>query len=86
MSQINSAECEAAGLDEKEVKRIAAGISRYAKQAREFGIGVFGGSGRGTLTFRDGGEGKLILTYLDGYFDGGDGAERRDECGLLRGE
>lgn len=86
MSQINSAECEAAGVDEKEVKRIAAGISRYAKQAQKLGIGLFGGSGTGTLRFDDGAEEKLILAYLDGFFDGGDGAEARDECGLLRGE
>jgi len=51
---VNLEECEAAGLDPKEVKRIAKGLSRYANQAKELGLTVFGGSS-GQLHFDDNG-------------------------------
>jgi hypothetical protein len=42
---VNREECEAAGLDAKEVERIAKGLSRYAKQADALGMEIFGGTG-----------------------------------------
>jgi len=75
-------ECEAAGLDRKEVRRIAAGLSRYGKQARELGLTVFG-CGTGDIRTNDG---CLIVASIDGDFDGGDGTTRTDAYGLLRGE
>lgn len=86
MASANEDECRAAGLDPKEVDRIAKGISRYAKQAQKLGIQVFGGGTGGQLRFNDGGKGDLIIASLDGSFDGGDGANVPDENGLLRGE
>jgi hypothetical protein len=83
---IHEQECKAAGVDIEDVKRIAKGISRYAKEAKKLGICVFGGSGDGTLRFDDGGNGSLILADLDGDFDGGDGAAEEDDDGLLRSE
>ena len=86
MASINENECEAAGLNPSDVKRIAQGLSRYAKEAQKLGIQVFGGSGSGDLRFDDGGNGKLILADLDGDFDGGDGAAGESDDGLIRGE
>lgn len=89
MSDIMQAECESAGLDVVEVKKIADGLSRYAKKARALDLEVFGGSGLGSLRFRDQ-DGlaarQLIIAYLDGDFDGGDGGTLCDDEGLLRGE
>lgn len=56
MARVNEKECEAAGLNPLDVKRIAQGLSRYAKEAQKLGIQVFGGSGCGDLRF-DGGDG-----------------------------
>lgn len=86
MAYENAAECEAAGLDPAQVRRIAKGLSRYAKEAQSLGMQVFGGTGSGTLRFDDGGNGRLIVGTLDGNFDGGDGAESTDSDGLQRGE
>lgn len=86
MTRINESECEAAGLDPKEVKRIASGLSRYAKQAEKLGICIFGGSGAGSLMVNDGEPGRLVVADIDGDFDGGNGACQEDENGLLRGE
>lgn len=87
MSYENYEECLAAGLDPKQVRRIAKGLSRYAKDAKALGMEVFGGSGFGQLRFNDGSsEGKLIVADLDGLFDGGDGASRPKGDGLMRGE
>ena len=83
---VNAAECEAAGLDAAKVRQIAKGLSHYAKEARLLNLQVFGGSGTGTLRYDDGGDGELIIAYLDGSFDGGDGAVREDNEGLHRGE
>lgn len=47
--EVNARECEAAGLDPKEVRRIAAGLSRYAREAAALGLEIFGGSGTGDL-------------------------------------
>jgi len=83
---INEDECRAAGLDPKEVERIAKGLSRYAKQAHKLGLTVFGGSGTGTLRADDGGNGALVVAVLDGHIDGGDGGTNFDSNGLERGE
>lgn len=83
----NIDECNAANIDPKEVDRIAKGLSRYGKQARELGLTVFGGSGNGTLRVSDdSGLGQLVVAQLDGNFDGGDGSETDSDDGLLRGE
>lgn len=82
---VNKAECAAAGLDLKEVGKIAAGLSRYARAAQRLGLTIFGG-GFGTLRFDDGSGKALIVAILDGDFDGGDGAMCEDANGLLRGE
>lgn len=86
MTRVNEKECEAAGVDPLEVKRIAQGLSRYAKAAQKLGIQVFGGSTGGDLRYNDGGEGKLILAELDGDFDGGDGSACESSDGLIRSE
>ena len=88
---INENECIAAGVDPREVARIARGISRYAQQAEALGISIFGGSTGGTLRFNDDSDGvntrHLILATIEGgYFDGGDGSAFLDSKGLLRGE
>jgi flagellin-like hook-associated protein FlgL len=83
---VNVDECIAAGLDPKEINRIAAGITRYALQAQALGVQVFGGTGTGSLRFDDSRPGRLILAELDGDFDGGDGGERPSSDGLRRGE
>ncbi|QYC52569.1 hypothetical protein [Salmonella phage SSBI34] len=84
----NVDECEAAGLDPKEVERIAKGLSRYGRQAAALGIQIFGGgSYSGSLRFVQHGEqGALVIADLDGMFEGGDGATFPDKDGLLRGE
>lgn len=61
---VNDAECEAAGLDPEEVKRIATGLSRYAKKAEALGLQIFGGTGTGSLRFDDGGPGKLVVAEI----------------------
>lgn len=86
MAHENTAECKAAGLDPAQVRRIAKGLSRYAKEAQALGLTVFGGSGLGSLRVDDGGDGQLIVAYLDGWIDGGAGDSRHDAAGLLRGE
>ena len=83
---INEDECEAAGVDPKKVASIARRIERAALEAYELGICIFGGSGNGSLRFDDHYGRPLILVHMEGCFDGGDGAEREDETGLLRGE
>ncbi len=77
-------ECLHAELDEKEVARVARNLSKWGKKAHELGLGVFGGSGSGTL--RVFGTDALIVADIDGSFDGGDGATHEDKNGLHRGE
>lgn len=79
-------EIEAAGLDADEVKRIARGLERYAKQAQAMGLIIFGGSGSGSLRARDDQEQCLVLASIGGQWDGGDGAAAPDADGLMRGE
>lgn len=81
-------ECEAAGVDPEKLKRLAARLSKCGKELKEMGLEVFGGAGAGSIRTMSENEGKgqLILADIDGNFDGGDGAARHDEDGLLRGE
>lgn len=83
---INENECHAAGLDPKEVERIARGLSRYGKQAEQLGLQIFGGGTGGSLRRSGYPNWALIIAHLDGNFDGGDGACAPDDEGLLRGE
>jgi len=87
MYYVNEKECERANLDIKKIASIARRLSKAAKEASDMGITVFGGSGTGSLRFRESEDKKaLILAYIDGDVDGGDGACLEDEDGLLRGE
>jgi hypothetical protein len=83
----NEDECIKAGLDYEEVKRIAKGLSRYAKQAEKLGLTIFGGSS-GRLEFDDNGNGynSLVIAILDGRYDGGCGGTHVDDEGLERTE
>jgi len=86
--QINEKECIKAGIDVKEVTRIASGLSRYGRQAEKLGIIIFGGSS-GSLRFHDNNDLEphdLVLAFLDGIYDGGDGGCDEDDEGFLRGE
>lgn len=83
----NDEECYAAGLDPREVQRIASGLARWAKKADRLGLTIFGGAGNGSLRAYDGKERRLVVCSSLGLnFDGGDGAEMADENGLMRGE
>lgn len=83
---VNVPECVHAGLDPKKVERIAKGLSRYLREADSLGIELFGGSGTGSLRFDDGQGQKLVLAYVDGHVDGGDGGTSTMDRGLERGE
>lgn len=85
-------ECARAGLDPKKVASIARRIAAAAKDAKDLGLTVFGGSGSGSLRWHDPMSnnprlGPLVVAHMPGgNFDGGDGAEHPDEYGLMRGE
>lgn len=85
---VNIPECEAAGIDPKEVQRIAKHIGRYVRAAESLGITIFGGGSGGSLRFSDSEtDGALILADIDGgIWSGGDGGTHNDENGLERGE
>lgn len=85
---VNEKECEKAGLDSKEVEKIAKNLSKYCKQAKKLGLEIFGGSGEGYLRFFDNQSSKaLIVANLDSdNWNGGDGSIRPDKYGYLRGE
>ncbi len=86
MTIVNDDECKKAGLNAKEVTRIARGLSRYGRQASKLGITIFGGAGSGSLRFNDGNPQKLILAAIDGDFDGGDGGNSYTLDGYERSE
>lgn len=86
MSSVNERECEAEGVDPRQVARIARGLSRYAKELEAMGLQVFGGGTGGSIRGQGSTKGRLILAHLNGDFDGGDGAGHTDEDGLLRAE
>lgn len=85
-------ECERAGLDRSKLASIVRRLSKAAADAKALGLTLFGGSGSGSLRWRDPYEsdyprGPLIVAHLQGdNFDGGDGAEHPDEHGLMYGE
>jgi hypothetical protein len=85
-------ECERAGLDRAKVASIVRRLNSAAKDAKALGLTIFGGSGTGSLRWRDPDEndvyqGPLVVAHIrGGNFDGGDGAEHPDEFGLMRGE
>lgn len=85
-------ECEFARLDPKKVAGVARRLERAAADAKKMGLTVFGGSGSGSLRWHDEGgndprQGPLVVAHMQGgNFDGGDGAEREDELGMMRGE
>ena len=70
--------CEEFGLDVKQVEKIARMLSRAGKEAGKLGLGIFGGSGHGSLrlfTADKQGPGHSEVASLDGHFDGGDGGD-----------
>ncbi len=81
-------ECEKAGLDCKEMEKLVNLLNRAGKMAEEMELTIFGGSGSGSLRFRENNDiGCLIVASIyPGNFDGGDGACGPDEDGLMRGE
>lgn len=91
MIDLNEAEIEFARLDRAKVASIVRRLSKAAMEARRMGLTVFGGSGTGSLRWHaehsnQPDQRPLIIAYLDGSFDGGDGAVLPDELGLERGE
>lgn len=91
MPIVHDEECFAAGVDPSEIRKIANGLARYAKQAKDMKLIIFGGSGSGTLRFADDlsdEHGLLVVaTIHEGCWDGGDGSQRACSIdGLLRGE
>jgi hypothetical protein len=87
MKHANEAECEAAGIDTKKVESLARRFAALAKESHALGVYVFGGSGSGTIRPIRHNERPLILASITSSgFDGGDGATRTDEDGLLHGE
>ena len=64
---LNERECEAAGIDPVRVRNLAKRLERIGREMQRLGIGVFGGSGTGTLRGTD----NLILASIDaGHWDG----------------
>ena len=88
MAYVNERECKAAGKDPRRVKELADELYRISVRMKRMGVYVFGGSGSGSIRAKSEGDDRpLILAGFSGYgFDGGDGAEREDGDGLLRGE
>lgn len=89
---VNEAECEAAGLDLKEVEKLLRRMERVAKDAKAMGLTIFGGAGSGSFRFRDRSTNSLVgplivASILNGSWDGGDGGDGLDYGdGLIRGE
>ncbi len=84
---INYQECAKAGLDPEVIERLGRRLERVARECRDLGITIFGGSGAASLRFDDGEQRPLILAHLDtSNVDGGDGAYTSDHDGYERGE
>ena len=87
MKYANEKECRAAGLNPVCVERLASRMARLMRELDELDIIIFGGTGGVSLRFGDGDDRKLVVANCPGEnVDGGDGAEREDDDGLLRGE
>ncbi|MEO0797339.1 MAG: hypothetical protein AAFX93_19480 [Verrucomicrobiota bacterium] len=94
MIRVNYSECKKAGIDDDEVRKIAACFQRAMLRADKLGISVFGGSSQ--LTLRVNGSelegeqhmgGQLIVGEMDGcVVSGGCGAQGPGPDGLIRGE
>lgn len=82
----NEAECLAAGLDPKRVESIARRINKAAKEAREMGLEVFGGSTAGTLRVIEPGAQLIVADMTGGCWSGGDGSTHTGKDGLTYGE
>lgn len=81
--------CLHIGMTESEIselKKIASGFSRLGRRVEKLGVHIFGGSGTGSLRKNDGTDKAVIIAWIDGIYDGGDGACREGEDGILRGE
>ena len=69
----NKEECDKAGLDYREVKKLARNLESAAVALGEMGVTVFGNNGCGQLLFNEkNGRGDLIVARINGTFDGGD--------------
>ena len=86
-------ECEYAGLNIKEVEKIAKGIEKYTKMAEKLGLVVFGGSACCTLRWYGDAEEydghPLVVASVESQnIDGGDGGfgELYSHDGFMRGE
>lgn len=87
MVYVNEKECEKAGLDINDVKRVSKIATKLVKECGKLGIEVFGGTNNLSLRFDDDhGSDHLILITISGDVSGGCGAEHYDDEGLLRGE
>lgn len=86
MPTINEKECQKAGLDEKELLKVARRVERAIKDLNKLGVQFFAGSSC-TMRFYDGHEQMLIVGEFSVlHADGGDGATWEDEEGFVRGE
>lgn len=86
MIVLNEDECLAAGLDPKEVKKLASRLDRLARDAAKLGLTVFGSTNSGSLRFPDPKGDLIVAAATGGNWDAGCGAEKIDEDGLIRGE
>lgn len=79
--------CAQCSVDPHDVARLLRRLEAAAREADRLGLIIFGGSGSGSVRYPDGGAGHVVVGDLDvGWWDGGDGACREDENGVLRGE
>lgn len=82
---LNESECEAMDIDPKAVEKLARRFEKLAKDAGQYGITIFCGSGS-SLRFYDT-TGPVILAHLDSpNLDGGAGDAMPGADGLMRGE
>ena len=71
---INYEECEKADLGPELVERLGRRLERLARECRDHGVRIFGGTGTASLRFDDGVGQLLVLAHLAApNMDGGDG-------------
>lgn len=85
---VNEAECIAAGVDPVKVEKLVCMLRKAAKFAYELNVEIFGGTTGALISASVSSphERALVLGYIPGPFNGGDGAVYPDEHGLLRRE
>ena len=84
---INEYECEKAGLDPKEVKKLASRFSRLAVDCDKLGITIFCGSVNSLRFSDESDKGSLIIASINARnTDGGCGSEGHWGDDFLRGE